>query len=263
MNKKHLAYMTWKEAEEAFKKKPVALVPAASIEQHGPQTPMGDYLITELVSVKIAEKTNAILVPTLPFGYSEYFKGFPGTISLRSSTVFDVLEDVCNCLFAHGLDHILFVNGHRGNEPAVEHLARKIRAERGLITAAFCPFDMCSRSFLAEIWGKEDFPRGHGSEPMTSIWAHMSPEHLRMDLAHSDKIREFQGFSPVTASTAKFKDVMINLYLDYHEMTPTGIHGDPTKASAEVGRKVIDRMVEYGIELVNLFEKMDNRVKSK
>ncbi len=98
---------------------------------------------------------------------------------------------------------------------------------------------------------------------MTSIWLHMSPEHVRMDLAHPDKIREFQGFSPVTASTAKFKDVMINLYLDYHEMTPTGIHGDPTKASAQVGRKVVDRMVEYGIELVNLFEKMDSRVKGK
>src|SRR5690606_40742265 len=90
--KTQLAAMTWKEAEEAFRDNPVIIVPNASIEQHGPQTPVGDYRVGEIVAERIAAETGAIVAPMLPFGYSEAFRRFPGTVTLRAESIYSVMR---------------------------------------------------------------------------------------------------------------------------------------------------------------------------
>jgi creatinine amidohydrolase len=57
------------------------------------------------------------VAPVTPFGNSEYFRSFPGTISVRSETLAAVAEDVCGSLLDHGFERLLFVNGHSGNDP--------------------------------------------------------------------------------------------------------------------------------------------------
>src|SRR5689334_19356933 len=85
--------MTWKEVQEAFSKNPTILIPMGSIEQHGPQTPTGDYRYMDAVSEGIAQNTGAIYAPTIPWGYSEYFKHFPGCLTLKPDTLKAILFD--------------------------------------------------------------------------------------------------------------------------------------------------------------------------
>src|SRR5215208_900896 len=140
MNKVRLQDITWKEVEEKVRDGATVIVPFGSQEQHGPQTPMGDFMVCERVAVGAAERTGAVVAPVIPFGYSEYFKSYPGTISARASTLTAVLEDYVVCLTRQGFERLVFFNGHNGNNGLLDHLCRKIRAERGLRIPIVSPF---------------------------------------------------------------------------------------------------------------------------
>src|SRR5699024_5330080 len=131
MEKNALHLMTWKEIEKAYKEDPVVINPLGSMEEHGPHSITGDYLASTEVAKRTAEQTGALYTPTVPFGNSEYFRGYPGTISLQQDTVISILLDMCQSLTEHGIRRIVFLNGHAGNGPAVDSVARKLRREQG------------------------------------------------------------------------------------------------------------------------------------
>ena len=110
MEKHALYHMTWKEIEEVFKNDPVVIIPMGSTEQQGIHSLTGDYLAAEAIAKRVAEKAGAYYVPVIPFGCSEYFRCFPGTISLRPSTVEAVITDVVESLTEHGITKIFFIS---------------------------------------------------------------------------------------------------------------------------------------------------------
>ena len=127
MTKVEVERMTWREAQEAFGRNPVVLLPMGSVEQHGPHVPVGDYRYATVVARRIAEQAEAIVAPTIPWGYSEHFRPFPGTLSVRPETLTLLLEDTCDGFVRFGLDHLLFVCGHKGNMPILEQVANCAR----------------------------------------------------------------------------------------------------------------------------------------
>ena len=78
-----LAQLSFRDAEAAVARGAAALVPMGSTEEHGPHSPLGDYVIAEAIAVRVAEQTGDIVTPVIPFSYSEYFRDFPGTITLH------------------------------------------------------------------------------------------------------------------------------------------------------------------------------------
>src|SRR5699024_397696 len=130
MEKKALHHMTWKEAEKSFQEDPVVLIPLGSMEEHGPHSITGDFLAATEIAERITDKTHSLYTPTVPFGNSEYFRGYPGTISLSQETVIMILEDMCTSLIEHGINRIIFLNGHAGNKSALDVVARKVKRER-------------------------------------------------------------------------------------------------------------------------------------
>ena len=140
MNKVRLQDMTWKEVEEKLKAGATVIVPFGSQEQHGPQTPMGDFMICERVAMAVAERTGAVVAPVIPISYSEYFKSYPGTITARPSTLAAVLEDYVDSLTSQGFEKLIFFNGHAGNNGLLDHLCRKLRAQYGLRIPVLAPF---------------------------------------------------------------------------------------------------------------------------
>jgi creatinine amidohydrolase len=260
MKKVNLERMSWTEVKEAFALNPVVMIPMGSMEEHGPHSPMGDYRIAAVAAERIAEKTGALVTPIIPFGYSEYFKGFPGTISLRPEIMSGVVEDVCECLIRHGLDHLVLVNGHAGNTGLLEHVARKIKAVHGITMAMFAPLAFVTSELKKELYGADVDKLGHGGDPMGSLNLYLWPEDVNTR-AVAPQSRMHQGFVMQGLAAMKFKDTSVNFYLDMDEITPDGTMGDPAMAKAERGEKMMERMVSYGVEFIQAFKKMKTRLK--
>jgi len=260
MAKVELCSMTWREAEEAFRRNPVILIPMGSIEQHGPHVPVGDYRYATVVARRIAERTGALAAPTIPWGYSDYFRPFPGTLSLRPETLAHLIEDVCEGFLRFGLDHLLFVCCHKGNLPVIEQVARRLRETQRLRTATIEPWAWFTPAFKKEAYGREGVSTGHGSDPMGSLALALFPDEVRPDLAAAGTPSVFGGLPFQTSSVATFEGVPVHLYLDFDEVTSNGVMGDPTVSSAEVGRKLLDRVVEIGSKFVRQFAAFPTRL---
>lgn len=79
-----LENLTWPQAEQYFKNHDLAIVPIGSIECHGKHMPLGtDTIIPNKILELIEKKSDALIVPTMPYGNTDYLASFPGTISLE------------------------------------------------------------------------------------------------------------------------------------------------------------------------------------
>lgn len=258
---KHALYtMTWKEIEEAFAKDPVVLIPMGSTEQQGVHTLTGDYLAAEAIAKRTAEASGAYYIPVIPFGCSEYFRCFPGTISLRPSTVEAVITDVVQSLTEHGVTKLFFINGHAGNTPTIEDVARRLRREKGLTCFSIDLWQGLTDKAKKDIYGDED-SSGHGGDPLTSVLLYLYPEYMRMDLLGPvENIREYKGVPVTGLKKGMVAGVPFNLYMDMSDMTKQGIMGNPFASSAERGEKIVNHLVHACCEMVKLIQTHDTHI---
>ncbi len=258
---KHALYtMTWKEIEEAFAKDPVVLIPMGSTEQQGVHTLTGDYLAAEAIAKRTAEASGAYYIPVIPFGCSEYFRCFPGTISLRPSTVEAVITDVVQSLTEHGVTKLFFINGHAGNTPTIEDVARKLRREKGLTCFSIDLWQGLTDKAKKDIYGDED-SSGHGGDPLTSVLLYLYPEYMRMDLLGPvENIREYKGVPVTGLKKGMVAGVPFNLYMDMSDMTKQGVMGNPFASSAERGEKIVNHLVHACCEMVKLIQTHDTHI---
>jgi len=258
--KRRIAEMTWREVRAALVSQPVVLIPLGSTEQHGPVAPTGDYLIADEIAVRVAERTNSLVAPVIPFGNSEYFRSFPGTISVRSETLAAVAEDVCVSLLDHGFERLLFVNGHSGNDPILEDVARRIRRTRGVRIITIKPGAFRPPALLKQLYG-DAVTRvlGHGGEPLASMWLHLRPELVDLKANEPGNRADFHGLGIKDLSVASFDQTPVAVYFDMEEISPNGSMGDSTVASADKGRAILDAVVDGCAAFVERFKQMNVR----
>ena len=253
--------MTWTQVREAAATGVAAIVPLGSIEEHGPHAPMGDYVVIDSIAGRTGEQTGDLVVPTMPFGYSEYFRMYPGTITLRPEVLSSVVEDTLDCLLKHDLSRIVIFNGHAGNMPILELLIRKFRRNLGLVIPVISPLQiMQAPALVKELYGP-DVTLGHGGEPMGSIFMALAPGKVHPERAGAFGRREVFGMPTEGLGIINVNGVRASVPLDMTDVTPeTGSLSDPALATAERGQRFLDYAVEQCVEFMRWFRGVDTKL---
>jgi creatinine amidohydrolase len=255
--KKHLLKdMTFREFQARIPDNPVILLPLGSQEEHGPMAPMGDFMLTEVLAGRIAERADAIAAATLPFGYAEYFRAIPGGIQLRAETFTRVLRDFADNFLDHGLTRLIILNGHSGNAPLIDQVTRGIRRDTGVVVPSLNLWRLHTPQVWAEAYGVpagKGF--GHGAEPVGSVYAHLFPAATRPDLAEAPAYgKSFMGFETAGFGAIRFKGIEIAMPLNVTDLTDNGIvSGDPTLCSPDAGQRIAEHIVNTGADFVIAF----------
>jgi creatinine amidohydrolase len=260
MDRVRTAEMSWRQVDEAIKRGAAAILPLGSTEEHGPHAATGDYLIAEEVAVRAARRSGDVVFPCLPFGYSEYFRHFPGTVTLQSETLFRVVQDVVCCLMDQGFSHIVILNGHKGNEPALGDLIRKLRRDRGLLVPVASPLGLgLTPELTKELYGEAKI--GHGGEPMGSLWMYLFPGTVDLSLAEDWGTLDFLGLDPSGLAGVRFEGCEVRFAVDMDDITPpSGSLSNPLLASAERGERIVDQAVGRLVRFMEWFKGVDPRV---
>ena len=109
--------LSWFDIEKYLHDENRLIIVLGACEQHGYLSMLTDTKIPLALADAASQRTGVLVAPVLNFGISPYFMEYPGTLSLRSSTMLDVVEDLIRSAYQHGFRRLLFLNGHGGNDP--------------------------------------------------------------------------------------------------------------------------------------------------
>lgn len=224
----------------ALKKNSIIVLPLGAIEQHGPHLPLNtDFVVADAVASaavkEFGDETDAWILPTLPFTKSNEHAWSGGTMWLSAPTMMAVLDDIARSISSTAAKKILFVNGHGGNSALVAMMNREIRLKYGLQTFLahpHMPADQGGSSAESELGMGV-----HGGMDETSVMLHLRPELVDMTLA----VRR------VPEKLAQNEQVRFGGRVAFgwlsNDFFPDGHIGDPTGASAEIGKSMIDSAI--------------------
>jgi len=115
--------LNWMDVERYLEQEDRLMLVLGATEQHGYLSLLTDIKIPLALADSASQATGVLVAPPLNFGASPYFLAYPGTFSLRISTLMAAVEDLVRSAARAGFRRILVLNGHGGNAPARGYLA--------------------------------------------------------------------------------------------------------------------------------------------
>jgi creatinine amidohydrolase len=252
--------MTWEDFRDAIDAETVAVIPIGSVELEGPHLPIGvDTIAARNLSERLDGVPGVLVGPTLPIGYSKWFMPFAGTISLEMETLIRVLDEYARSLIAHGVKRLLFFNAHRGNNAAIEAVARGLIAE-GKARAAMINVWKLVNDLAADPENQIDERRfTHAGEAMTSVIMALAPETVAAAKIAADRPKSPPGSAFKVKNSlgeTEFQGSVQILFQDLHRITDSGTMGDPSGAGTEKGRNLAEQVVAYTRAFIREFQKL-------
>lgn len=246
--------LTWEEVKEKLDQGiKTVLMSFGSTEQHGPHLPVGtDTMVAMTLAEDAAQKTGVVAAPPLWFGWSPHHMVLPGTITIRPELLSEIAFDMIESLHRHGFENFILINGHRiVNITWLQIAGEKAKRNLGVNVVIFDPAYM-SKSITNSLgWGAV----GHAEEIETSHILYRYPERVKLERAidnpHSSK--ELYSVDPsfdgdtlcyVPSSEAEMKK---------YTLAAGGTAGEPSKASAEGGKKYHDHLVRRLVQVIQSF----------
>lgn len=227
--------MTWTEVRDAIAGGATTVIlPTAGTEQNGPHMVTGKHkYIVEEASRRIAlELGNALVAPVVtyvpegdvdpPSGHMRY----PGTVTLPNEHFMKLLEYAARSFRAHGFTDIALIGDSGGNQRGMEAVAAMLNDEwdgEGAHVHFAGDYYAANgyREWLLEQGETEETIGRHAGITDTSLLLYVAPEHIRLD-----QLAPGGGFEG------------------------SGVSGDPTRASAEYGRRGMELRVEAAVRQI-------------
>lgn len=207
-----------------------ALLPVGATEQHGPHLGCGmDSEIAAQLSQKVSEKTEVVLLPTLPYGCSiGHSHSWPGTIALQPKTLIDVVKEIGDWVHASGFKRFFIVNGHVSNFAPLRCALEMLRAEHDDFMVALINSGTLSERVRER--HSQDASDWHANEAETSLMMALAPELVRQErLKDSD--------DPDRTAGCVFSHPV-------NRTSTNGVTGKPSLATTDKGQELFTWMVE-------------------
>ncbi|MCD4677631.1 MAG: creatininase family protein [Desulfobacula sp.] len=240
-----LRLSTWCEVEDYLKTQKDIIIPIGSMEQHGPMGLIGtDSICPEVVAAGISEKIKVMIAPTLQIGMSQHHLSFPGSMTLRPTTMIALIKDVILSLAGHGFTHLFFLNGHGGNVDSIKAAFSEIYAEHSLSKRpSSAHLHLCNwyDGKRVEELGNKYFEgvKGH----------HATPSEISLSFyAYPNAVKK-ADLTPKVAPVNDFRDCF-----DFQNNFPDGrIGSDSSLASIDIGKELFEGAVQDVLEIYQSF----------
>ena len=213
-----------------------AILPVGSLEEHGPHLPLG---LDAMHALALARETARLkpcwVAPPLFYGLCRSSAQHPGTVGISGDTLRASVYDIGTGLWRQGIHCLCLLTGHAGgtHQSALVEAGEKILESTDLEVASVCVLDL-----LAQAAGFLECPGdSHAGEVETSLALHLWPELVR-------------GGAPEAYPT--FPRFL--LVRDKLEHWPSGVWGDPGKASADKGRRILEVEARALVQVLEALE---------
>lgn len=231
----------------------IAVLPTASIEQHGPHAPViTDTLLCGTVAQRAAERSAAkvIVAPVLCYGNSHHHRPFAGVLSLSSATYMAAVTEVLEGLVLSGFRKLIVLNGHGGNTDSNAVVGLDFVNLRGHeVTIATGAYWDIARAAIVE----------KGLMPSNRIPGHAGRFETSMVMALRPDLIDPEGMAQVVdVSQAKkglFGDLTgATMQIHGAWAASTGYTDNPAEANAEEGKALLEIIVQRVSEFFGAFE---------
>jgi creatinine amidohydrolase len=214
----------------------VAVLPWGATEAHNFHLPHGtDVIEATSLAERSAELAHAlgakvVVLPTIPFGNNAQQLDQVATIHFRTSTAAAILTDVARSLKEQGIDRLLVLNAHGGND--FKPLVRDVQYETGMLIVVANFFQM-----VPDI-EKRIFqdPGDHAGELETSFLLHVRPDLVQLEQAGPGKRVPF--------ALKEIAQSGVWTPRPWSRSHPDTGSGDPSGATAEKGRAYFEAVSE-------------------
>jgi creatinine amidohydrolase len=244
--------LTWPEVKALDFERLVAIFPTGSFEQHGPHLPFTtdtDIVTAIAAGVERALAERVLLTPTLWPGLSTHHMHFPGTMDVPQAAYIQLITELGKSLASMGAKKVFILNGHGGNDTPLRAALRELKSAVPTTRFVFASYWTLAAKTLSDVRESDAGGMGHACEMETSIMLHLDPARVKLDRAvrdgppHTDPYRkaDMQYGRPV---------FFVN---EFHEVTQSGVMGNPDLASAEKGQRFLDGIVKEVAAFVEHF----------
>lgn len=223
----------------------VAVLPTCAIEAHNRHLPEGqDFLHTTHLAKLCCERAwqespSVICLPAIPYGVDCNLMDFPLTIHVSQATLDAMVRDVIVSLRRHGIQKVLILNGHGGND--FTPLVRQIQSDLD-VHVFICHWWRVGLDKYREIF---DAPDDHAGEFETSLALALYPELVEPGVAGN-------GAAPPYRFEA-LQQGWVQTSRKFSRLNDHCAVGNPEKASAEKGQKYLEltaqRLSRFLVEL--------------
>jgi creatinine amidohydrolase len=227
--------LNWDQVASRIANGASAILPVgAGAKEHGFHLPMGtDRIQAEALAARLSGQIDALVWPTLSYGYYPAFSEYAGSCSLSVATFEALIEDITTALLGYGCKSVFVLDTGLSTISPIERALARIASEK---TCHLRIHDGAKYKTTADRIAQQKFG-SHADELETSLMLALAPDAVDMTLAEASPVAGRDASGPLTPFDSSSPNY-----------SASGSFGDPAYATRAKGELLLAAMTDDLVE---------------